>query len=185
MSWTDERIEVLRKLWAEGHSASQIATTLGGVSRNAVIGKIHRLGLSGRVKATKPRGSTRQRTNPAPAATPASTPSAAVIARAKPQAAQPRAMAVGSTVVKVVEREAPAALMAQLPREEPADIVPLHGKMTLLDLGASCCRWPIGDPSDSGFRFCGARTEAGAVYCSAHADIAFPQRLKKGKDRPH
>ena len=54
MSWTDERVELLRKLWTEGHSASQIAAQLGGVTRNAVIGKVHRLGLSGRGKSTRP-----------------------------------------------------------------------------------------------------------------------------------
>jgi GcrA cell cycle regulator len=48
MNWTDERVELLKKLWAEGLSASQIANQLGGVSRNAVIGKVHRLKLSGR-----------------------------------------------------------------------------------------------------------------------------------------
>ena len=86
MSWTEERIEELRKLWGEGLSASQIANTLGGVSRNAVIGKIHRLGLSGRVKT--PRSPARR----APAA----------VRPAKPKT-QPRVMAVGSTVVKVVD----------------------------------------------------------------------------------
>lgn len=48
MSWTDERVELLKKMWNEGHSASQIAKELGGVTRNAVIGKVHRLGLSNR-----------------------------------------------------------------------------------------------------------------------------------------
>ena len=55
MSWTDERIELLRKLWLEGLSASQIARELAnGISRNAVIGKVHRLGMSGRVKTAAP-----------------------------------------------------------------------------------------------------------------------------------
>ena len=48
MSWTDERVELLKKLWSDGLSASQIAAELGGITRNAVIGKVHRLGLSGR-----------------------------------------------------------------------------------------------------------------------------------------
>jgi len=54
MSWTEDRVEVLKKLWAEGHSASQIAKELGGVTRNAVIGKVHRLGLSGRATPSRP-----------------------------------------------------------------------------------------------------------------------------------
>ena len=58
MGWTDERVELLKKLWADGLSASQIAAELGGITRNAVIGKVHRLGLSGRAKSpssTSPR----------------------------------------------------------------------------------------------------------------------------------
>ena len=51
MSWTDERVETLKKMWNEGQSASQIAKELGGVTRNAVIGKVHRLGLSNRAGA--------------------------------------------------------------------------------------------------------------------------------------
>ena len=52
MSWTDERVELLKKLWSDGLSASQIAAELGGITRNAVIGKVHRLGLSGRAKSS-------------------------------------------------------------------------------------------------------------------------------------
>ncbi|GGY55431.1 GcrA family cell cycle regulator [Parvularcula lutaonensis] len=55
MAWTEERVEELKKLWAEGHSASQIAARMGGVTRNAVIGKVHRLGLSGRAAPAKPK----------------------------------------------------------------------------------------------------------------------------------
>ena len=54
MAWTDERVELLKKLWAEGLSAAQIANKMGGVTRNAVIGKVHRLGLSGRATPAKP-----------------------------------------------------------------------------------------------------------------------------------
>ena len=56
MSWTDERVELLKKLWSDGLSASQIAAELGGITRNAVIGKVHRLGLSGRAKSAVDRG---------------------------------------------------------------------------------------------------------------------------------
>ena len=54
MSWNDERVETLKKLWSEGFSASQIAAQLGGVTRNAVIGKVHRLGLAARAKSSSP-----------------------------------------------------------------------------------------------------------------------------------
>ena len=50
MSWTDDRVETLKRMWSEGQSASAIAKELGGVTRNAVIGKVHRLGLSNRTE---------------------------------------------------------------------------------------------------------------------------------------
>ena len=156
MSWTDERMEELRKLWGEGLSASQIANSLGGVSRNAVIGKIHRLGLSGRVKTPR---------------SPARRPTAARPAKPKAQA---RVMAVGSTVVKVVEGEVPEPVIE--PRV--AEIVPINGGVGLLDLKPGCCRWPVGDPADENFRFCGAKTGPNDTYCQAHAELAFPARAR-------
>lgn len=155
MSWTDERIDELRRLWAEGLSASQIANSLGGVTRNAVIGKIHRLGLSGRVKTRAPA----RRTAPA-----------AATVRPQPQPAV-RAMAAGALAVKVVEREAPAVVMQ-------AEVVPLHGGVDLMELSAATCRWPVGDPAQDGFRFCGARVGAAETYCKAHAEVAYPARAK-------
>ncbi|RAI03165.1 GcrA cell cycle regulator [Acuticoccus sediminis] len=155
MSWTDERIEVLRKMWAEGMSASQIASSLGGVTRNAVIGKIHRLGLSGRVKAPQARA-TRARSAPPPVAKPA---------------AAPRVMAAGAVAVKVVEEPE----METAPRPV-AEVVHLTDGITLMELSSAHCRWPVGDPSSADFRFCGARVAVGETYCSAHCEQAFPSR---------
>lgn len=180
MSWTDERIEVLSKLWADGKSASQIATVLGGVSRNAVIGKIHRLGLSGRMKAPASRAA-RQRAAVAQggrSAAPGRPFAAAAIAVAG--TAAPRAMTAGALAVKVVEREAPAALY--LPAIE-AEVVPLHGGVTLFELSAAACRWPLGDPASDELRFCGGRCTPGEVYCRAHGELAFPAR-RKAKAHP-
>lgn len=164
MSWTDERIEVLRKLWADGMSASQIASSLGGVTRNAVIGKIHRLGLSGRVKAPQ------ARTNRPRAGATAAAP-VAMTAAAKPAAA-PRVMAAGAVAVKVVEE--PEMETAPV----PAEVVSMSAGITLMDLSASTCRWPVGDPSVANFRFCGARCAPGDTYCRAHSEQAFPSRHK-------
>lgn len=173
MSWTDERIDELRRLWAEGLSASQIANELGGVTRNAVIGKIHRMGLSGRVKAQKPRA----------AAAPRRTPSRqAAVRPAAP--AQPRVMAVGSAAVKVVERDIPAPALEAAP--EPvavAEIVPFGGGVSLLELTPTSCRWPVGDPSDGDLKFCGAQCAPGQVYCQAHAQRAFPGRTKAARTK--
>ncbi|ORE92405.1 GcrA cell cycle regulator [Stappia sp. 22II-S9-Z10] len=161
MSWTDERIEVLRKMWADGMSASQIANSLGGVTRNAVIGKIHRLGLSGRVKAPQA-----GRARPRPAAASAAAPPPPV---AKPAPA-PRVMAAGALAVKVVEQPEMEVAPA------PAAIVAFSEGIGLMDLSHSTCRWPVGDPSSADFRFCGCKVGAGDIYCRPHAEQAFPAR---------
>lgn len=105
MSWTDERVETLKKMWAEGQSASQIAKELGGVTRNAVIGKVHRLGLSNRVG---PGAAAEDEVEVAPVVAPTPAP-----APAKPAAAPPRA----ATPVA-----APEAPVAQAPAPQPAPV---------------------------------------------------------------
>ena len=117
-TWTDERVELLKKLWADGLSASQIAGELGGITRNAVIGKVHRLGLSGRAKA----------------------PSSSVPRQRKPRAP--------------------------------------------LELNDEKCHWPIGDPGQPDFFFCGGKTNAGTPYCGYHGRVAY-QPPQARRDRRH
>ena len=151
MGWTEERVELLKKLWQEGLSASQIAKQLGGVTRNAVIGKVHRLGLSGRATPSKPARSVFKAPRPA---RPVSLPSA------PRRIAEPAAHAIHPSPVRYVD-EAP-------------------GTATVLTLGAHMCKWPIGDPALDNFTFCGRRTDEGP-YCHEHAQIAYqpPQAKKK------
>src|SRR6185369_705670 len=86
MGWTDERVETLKKLWLDGLSASQIAKQLGGVTRNAVIGKVHRLGLSGRATPSQPaRPAFKAPRPPRPAPTPSLAPRRVVAALPEPQ----------------------------------------------------------------------------------------------------
>lgn len=152
MAWTDERVDLLKKLWAEGHSASQIAKKIGGVTRNAVIGKVHRLGLSGRATPSRP------------TSRPARAPKPRVAAPVKAKAPVQRKPA--SVEVKAPEPE-------KLPNGEFA---------TVLTLKDSMCKWPIGDPASGDFRFCGHRTKPGEAYCEAHAQIAYqPQQKRKRK----
>ncbi len=99
MSWTDERIERLKKMWTEGSTASQIADDLGGVSRNAVIGKAHRLGLESRPSPVKA-GEEKEKKAAAPKASPAT-----------PKAAAPR--------VAAAPKPAPTATEAPTPAPEP------------------------------------------------------------------
>lgn len=151
MSWTEERVAELRRLWAEGYSSSYIASRLGGISRSGVLGKLHRLGLSGRIVQTTPKP--KPKTAPPPKAEVAPEP------KATPPADDVR----------------PTPTFRALPL--PAEPAPLHPGITLEELTFRTCRWPRGDPAKESFRYCGARTEAaGDSYCKAHADIAFPNR---------
>ena len=167
MSWTDERVEQLRKLWSEGLSASQIAGRLGGVTRNAVIGKVHRLGLSGR--ATTSRMKThRPRTR---AAVPAKRPAAKVA----PRFAQLGNPAVRALYQPEAEPFVPAA-------EEL--VIPVAERKTIQTLVECSCRWPIGDPQESDFHFCGRQKVMGLPYCETHARRAFqpPQVRRRERD---
>jgi GcrA cell cycle regulator len=155
MGWTDERVEVLKKLWLEGLSASQIAKQLGGVTRNAVIGKVHRLGLSGRATPSQP-------TRPAFRA---------------PRPARPM-MASPAAHRRV---EAPRLDAAQRAALRPVPYIEEPGTATVLTLGAHMCKWPIGDPSSQDFTFCGRRASEEGPYCIDHARMAYqpPQGKKK------
>ena len=163
MSWTDERVETLKKLWQEGHSASQIAKQLGGVTRNAVIGKVHRLGLSGRAAPSQP---TRPLYKPARPPRPA--------ASATSHAERPAAQAP-------VRRSEP--VLARPVISQPiAPYVEEPGTATVLTLGAKMCKWPIGDPSSESFSFCGRRSDDGTPYCVEHGRVAY-QPSQKAKKR--
>src|SRR3954471_897239 len=151
MSWTDDRVTTLKKLWLDGLSASQIAKQLGGVTRNAVIGKVHRLGLSGRAAPSQPARPAFKAPRPARVAAPAPAP---VVQRRTVDAP------VAPTLPSVLRQESP-------------------GSATVLTLGAHMCKWPIGDPAAEGFTFCGQGAHDGP-YCDAHAQIAYqPQQARK------
>lgn len=159
MSWTDERVASLKKLWTEGLSASQIAKHLGGVTRNAVIGKVHRLGLAGRATPSRP---TIKR---APRITPARPVSAAPAAPPRPRPQPVVSAYLGNNVVPFAPLEAL--------RQDDGSVA------SVLTLTERMCKWPIGDPSDENFGFCG-RSACAGPYCTDHARLAYqPQPQKK------
>ena len=160
MGWTDERVELLKKLWLDGLSASQIAKQLGGVTRNAVIGKVHRLGLSGRAAPSQPSRPVFKAPRPArPAPT---------------QAPRRVETHVAHTGAHGGAHQAPS-----LPAPQPVYYPEEPGSATVLTLGAHMCKWPIGDPSTDGFTFCGRRSGEGP-YCNEHARVAYqPQQPRK------
>ena len=169
MNWTDERVERLTKLWAEGLSASQIATQLGGVSRNAVIGKVHRLCLPGRAKAGGP-AATPARTSKRPAP---SAPRPSNFA-ARPSAPAPRAASrpVAATALNddlaldMAENLAPMPVLNNT-------ILPTSRRLSLTDLTERTCKWPVGDPMTDEFHFCGCDSQDNSPYCKYHAKLAY------------
>jgi len=168
-TWTDERVELLKKLWIDGLSASQIAAELGNVTRNAVIGKVHRLGLSGRAKDAKPAAS-------------------AAATRARKATRAPSAPAPIPPQVhnsNVVIAPIPLQPVTSVPEVFVEDdiAVPMSERVTIMDLRESMCRWPMGDPTKPEFRFCGARSIAGLPYCTHHARIAYQPVADRKRER--
>jgi GcrA cell cycle regulator len=192
MSWTDERVQKLQEMWTEGHSAAQIAKVLGGVTRNAVIGKVHRLGLSNRTGgATKPADEA-----PAAAQAEAAAPVPEPVAEPEP-APEPEPQPEPTPA----ETRAEAPVPQRTPsrdgvRREPApmtedrlevlanlkEIEKTARRITLLELTERVCKWPIGDPTDPDFRFCGLPAVPGKPYCQAHVAVAF-QPMSSRRDR--
>lgn len=163
LSWTDDRVALLRRLWEDGQSASKIAAQLGGVTRNAVIGKVHRLGLGGRIKPGED----------APAAPPKVVEIETAIAVVETEAPEPVAILSHRTAPEFP----PAA-----PAAEPVALA-VSQRVTIMDLRESMCRWPIGDPTTPEFRFCGGRSITGLPYCTHHAEIAYQPAAERKRDR--
>lgn len=178
MGWTDERVELLSKLWSEGLSASQIATQLGGVTRNAVIGKVHRLKLEGRARpASAGIMATAEDLNTViveedetvveeTVALPASL---RVVATAA--ASRPAPRMEGATAFKIEPVE--EVVIGQTELRVPGEVVPISRNLTLVQLSDRTCKWPLGDPLQADFRFCGNHSNDASPYCAYHARLAF------------
>ncbi|HXD02128.1 MAG TPA: GcrA family cell cycle regulator [Novosphingobium sp.] len=208
MSWTEERIERLKKMWHEGATASQIADELGGVSRNAVIGKAHRLGLEQRPSPVKP-GEEKEVKKPAAAPPAAASAQAKAAAPAKaeapeaapapapapaghpqrrqltPQELQYRSIGPGGFI-----RQGPGEQQAPIPPAPPRRLVPakpspeVADKTGLLDLNDRICKWPIGHPGEPDFHFCGNTANPGFPYCVEHCGVAYQAQLPRRDRRP-
>ena len=202
MSWTDERIERLKELWSKGMTASQIAEELGAVSRNAVIGKAHRLGLQSRPSPVKPNEPVSAKpAKPAadepveaapPAPRPQSAPSPAPAAAApapaeRPAAPEPRVVSVGPGGFL---RQGPGDQQPPIPPAPPRRLVPakpsadVANKTSLLDLNEKICKWPIGHPGEPDFHFCGRASNPGFPYCVDHCGVAYQAQLPRRDRRP-
>lgn len=198
MSWTDERVETLKRMWNEGQSASQIAKELGGVTRNAVIGKVHRLGLSNRVGgkdeeeegAATPAPAQAAKPEPAPRPDPAPAPRAEAPRPAAPAAAAPSAsnvtpLPVRKAIVPAGQPLPPQPSLNEISPEALASVREVEKrarKLTLMELTERTCKWPIGDPATEDFWFCGLPSLPGKPYCEAHVGVAF-QPMSARRDR--
>ncbi len=204
MSWTDERIDQLKKMWSDGATASQIADELGGVSRNAVIGKAHRLGLDARPSPVKageekekkpapakaaPKAESKRATAAAPAADASEdTPPAPHVRtpqRVQPDGIQYRSIGPGGFI-----RQGPGDTQAPIPPAPPRRLVPakpsaeVANKTGLLDLNDRICKWPLGHPGEPDFHFCGNAANPGFPYCVEHCGVAYQAQLPRRDRRP-
>lgn len=143
--WTDERTETCKRLWAQGLSCSQIAGQLGGVSRNGVIGKIHRLGLSGRIKTMSSR----------------------------PRAARKPRRVINLEKIMTIRNGGAKLVPIQILEELEAPIIPPAQRRSILQLTEQTCHFPIGDPRDADFFFCGGVSICDLPYCGFHASLAY------------
>ena len=183
MSWTDERVETLKTMWGDGKSASQIAKELGGVTRNAVIGKVHRLGLSNRAgPAAKPAS----KDKPAPKVEAAPEPEAPQ--KEEPVEAAPVRVAPippRRPIIKAGQPLPPQPSANEVSAEALANVRAVEKtarRLRLMELTERTCKWPIGDPATDDFWFCGHAVQPGKPYCEAHVAVAF-QPMSSRRDR--
>lgn len=179
MAWTDERVDVLKTMWLGGSSASQIAAALGDVTRNAVIGKVHRLGLSGRGKPTAT--ATPRARKPRAPSSGASRPRRSTTAS---RVGGGGGMSVGATALKSDEMAVATLEQAPVARGQ-VDLV-LVGespKLSIQELKEDTCRWPVGDPMNDDFHFCGRSALDAQPYCEYHCGVAFQAPNERRRNR--
>ena len=190
MSWTDDRVEILKKLWVEGQSASQIAKELGGVTRNAVIGKVHRLGLSNRATSssssksdTKSKTSVKSMSDPKRVSDKTST--SKVNSANSPSEPRSNVTSLRRQIIPAGQPLPPQPSANEISPEALARVSEIEKKakkISLLELTERTCKWPVGDPATEEFWFCGLPSQAGKPYCEAHVGVAF-QPMSQRRDR--
>lgn len=192
MGWTPETIKELKRLWNKGFTTVEIGNRLG-MSKNAIVGKAHRLGLESRPSPIK-RELTRVQIQK-PKAKPAPTPKKAEkkpSARSQVQtdtltsatvlsSASKKTLSKKSDIKQTVDQDDEITLISAvspvfeaepLP-EKKVPKKPNHKGVALVDLKPDSCRWPEGDPKDPDFRFCGEPCAAGKIYCEEHCAVAY------------
>ncbi len=187
MAWSDERVAILKKMWLEGNSASEIAKVLGNITRNAVIGKVHRLGLSNRdTNVSKSGAITSKVTKSVKRGRPPKKIEKEVKKRGRPQKLkEPRDFpeitddknkSTTSIGNETRSSESNLKVVSDLSEETLKNLLKVEmkaKKISLMELTERTCKWPIGDPATETFWFCGHESEPGKPYCKTHISIAF------------
>ena len=186
MAWDDERVGILKKMWLDGNSASEIAKELGNITRNAVIGKVHRLGLSNRdtnisksgATPTKVKKNAKRGRPPKVNQEPKK--------RGRPQ--KPKGpkdfrekindddQSISPSANSKISHESNLEVVSDLSEETIKNLLKVEmksKKISLMELTERTCKWPIGDPATDTFWFCGHESEPGKPYCKTHISIAF------------
>ena len=161
--WSEDRVEQLKKLWEGGLSCSQIAAELGNVTRNAVIGKVHRLGLGGRAKSPSSAAPRQRKVRPP----------AQHVARAKQIKTHGN-----SALAQAFEVEMDPEVIAY------DNVVPMSQRLSLVELNEATCHWPVGDPATPEFFFCGGRAITGLPYCAHHSRVAYQPASDRRRQPP-
>lgn len=205
MAWTDEMVEELKRLWDQGITTGEIGRRLG-ISKNSIVGKVHRLGLEGRPSPIKKNGDAPETKAPKTASKPSKSSKPAQVKSDKKSAETPKALEPSKSSSKPVEKaktkkaekkvdeplkdtqplKAPKSFAKPL-ADEPKFVAPKIEKtekvykenISLTELDNHTCRWPLGDPKDEDFRFCGRKVKTGQTYCEEHAAIAYVKPVRK------
>jgi GcrA cell cycle regulator len=186
MAWNDERVAILKKMWLDGNSASEIAKELGNITRNAVIGKVHRLGLSNRDTNISKSGATP--TKAIKNAKRGRPPKVNQEPKKRGRPQKPKGptdfrekindadQSIGSSTNSKLSHESNLEVVSDLSEETIKNLLKVEmksKKISLMELTERTCKWPIGDPATDTFWFCGHESEPGKPYCKTHISIAF------------
>ena len=197
MAWTDQMIEDLKRMWKEGLTTGEIGKRLG-VTKNSIVGKVHRLGLSGRPSPIKKKTDSSPSSSAAkPTAAPKISPKSDSAPKSKFQHEAPAEKNISQTAAVATKSEAPKEEKNISDTETAPAFINKHqeirydfrsevshplskgGYTSLISLDNHTCRWPIGDPKDEGFHFCGKKVRLGQTYCEEHAAIAYVKPTSK------
>ena len=186
MAWNDERVAILKKMWLDGNSASEIAKELGNITRNAVIGKVHRLGLSNRDTNISKSGATP--TKAIKNAKRGRPPKVNQEPKKRGRPQKPKGptdfrekindddQSISSSASSKISHENNLEVVSDLSEETIKNLLKVEmksKKISLMELTERTCKWPIGDPATDTFWFCGHESEPGKPYCKTHISIAF------------